>query len=190
MQHSAMAVAANHAGADAANRDTQASLARGGIMKLAVWSLEAVVRSGAALHKQCHQPRRGHRQGHLALSARPGQQVLVGEGLAGPAWSINEEELELCEVSMPRSKAGDASLDPADDCLLVCVQQRSLTVHLALQLSTVEAELRHQHLVGVSPWKVFCTGLRQAQAPEALVVGAKALLDVSKGHVKSGAAGG
>ena len=157
-------------------------------MKLADWNLEAVVRSGAALQEQCCQPRRGHRQGHLALGACPGQQMVVGEGLAGPAWPIDEEELGLCEVGMPRLEAVDGGLDSADDCLLICVQQRSLTVHLALQLSTVIAELRHQHLVGLSPWKVFCTGLRQAQAPEAEVVGAEALLDVSKGQ--SGTAGG
>ena len=90
----------------------------------------------------------------------------------------------LCEVGMPRLVAVDGGLDPADDYLLVCVQQRSFTVHLALQLSTVVAELRHQHLVGLSPQKVFCTGLRQAQGPEALVVGTEAFLGVSKGHVK------
>ncbi len=60
-------------------------------LKLADWDLEAVVRSGAALQKLCRQPRSGHLQGHLALGACPGQQMVVGEGLAGPAWSIDEE---------------------------------------------------------------------------------------------------
>ena len=73
VQDSAMAAAANHAGADAASSHTQASLARGGIMKLADWNLEAVVRSGTALQEQGRQPRRGHRQGHLALGTCPGQ---------------------------------------------------------------------------------------------------------------------
>lgn len=45
------------------------------------------------------------------------------------------------------------------------------------------AEHRHQHLVGLIPL-VLCTGLWQAQAPEALVVEAQGLLDVSQGHVK------
>ena len=77
--------AINHAGAVAANSHTQASLALGGIMKLAHCKLEAVVRSGAALQKQCRQPRRGHRQGHLALDARPGQQVEVLPVPPGPS---------------------------------------------------------------------------------------------------------
>ena len=74
-----------------------------------------------------------------------------------------------------------AALTPADNCLLICVQQRSLPVHAALQLITVIAELCHQHPVELNPCGVR---LRQAQAPEIEVVGAQAVLDVSQGHVK------
>lgn len=58
----------------------------------------------------------------------PGQRLIVGEGLAGPAWSINEDELGLCDVGMPRLEATNGGLDPADDCPLVCVEQKSLMV--------------------------------------------------------------
>ena len=98
-----------------------------------------------------------------------------------PARSIDEEELGLCEAGMPRLEAVDGGLDLADDCLLVWVKQRGLTVHPALQLSTVVAELCHQHLVDLTPW---CMGLRQAQGPEALAVELQALLNVSQSHVK------
>ncbi len=47
---------------------------------------------------------------HLALVACPGQQLIVGEGLAGPAWSINEDEPGLCEVGMPARKLSMAAL--------------------------------------------------------------------------------
>ena len=50
MQGSIMGMRGTHAGGVAAHSHTQASLAGGGGVKLADWDLEAVVRSGAALH--------------------------------------------------------------------------------------------------------------------------------------------